>query len=302
MPRTALAALLAAALAVSASACKKKEAKPAPATPAPAAAQPAATPRFGLKDLAAATAADARFARLSLAGSELQAALPAEGAAKPASAKADAEARGRARALLPAVESALAETRAAVEAIAHPFDRARADAALSTAQGYAAALAAAVEGKPGSGADLLGARELFGRAIVAYRTVRASWRVDAPEPTGAEKEFAEARREAERIETAFGSRTRVAPREEGHEFDPSTARMTGQMAARRAKEAAARLQPPLQEPAVRQAAAQERALEAMLALQTAPDAERPAIARRYHAAKAESLAALADYVAALAAR
>ncbi len=66
--------------------------------------------------------------------------------------------------------------------------------------------------------------------------------------------------------------------------------------------AAERLPEPLRAPALRWAAAEERALEAVSALVGAPEAERPAIARRYHAAKADALAALADYFAALAAR
>jgi len=106
----------------------------------------------------------------------------------------------------------------------------------------------------------------------------------------------------ERTEMAFGSRTRVAPREEGHEFDPAAARMTGLMAVERAKGAAARLAPALGEPAARYAAAEGRALEAVTGLVQAPEAERAAVSRRYHEAKAEALAALADYFTALASR
>lgn len=297
MSRAAL-ALLAASLALAA--CSKKK-EPAPtAAPAPAAAPTG--PRFTLKDLAASTALDARLARLSLAGSAAQAALPAEAGAKPVAAKEQSAARARAKALLPEVDAALAEVRAAAAAIVHPFDRPRADAAVWAAEAYAGKLAAAVDGAPGAEAELLAARDLFGRAIVGYRTGRSKWRLDAPEPTGVEREFAEGRREVERIETAFGSRTRVAPREEGHEFDPAAARMTGQMAAQRTKAAAARLAPPLHDPAVRHAEAQERALLAVMALNDAPEVERPAIAQRYHEAKAEALAALADYLGALAAR
>ena len=112
-------------------------------------------------------------------------------------------------------------------------------------------------------------REQLAAALGAYRQSRAGWRLDAPEPQGAEREFAEARRDMERAESGFMSRTRVAPREEGHEFDPAAARMTGQMAVQRAKAAAAQLPPALQPHAARYAAAQEKVLEAVNAIQGA---------------------------------
>ena len=145
-------------------------------------------------------------------------------------------------------------------------------------------------------------REQLAGALGAYRQSRAAWRLDAPEPQGSEREFAEARRDMERAESGFMSRTRVAPREEGHEFDPAAARMTGQMGVQRAKAAAAQLPPSLQPHAARYAAAQEKVLEAVNAMQGAADADRAKVARAYHAAKADALAALADYFAALASR
>jgi hypothetical protein len=205
--------------------------------------------------------------------------------------------------LLTRVDGALAEVDQALAGISHPADRQQAAPARDAAKTYAGKLAAAVSGDPASLApELLSARDAFAAAIARYRASRARWRLDAPEPRGLERDFADARRQAEQVESAFGSRTQVAPREEGHAFDPAAARMTGVMAARRAREIAEQLSDRLRGPAVAYALAEERALEAVTGLAQAPEAERPAFARRYHAAKAEALAALADYYAALPAR
>lgn len=281
-------------------ACSKA---PEPAAPAGAAGAQAPAP-FSMRDLAAATAVDARLARFSLAAADAQAALA--GAVVPAAATGgtrDAGAgRERARTLLAEVEAARAEVERAVAAVAHPADRLQATPAVAAARALSGKLAAAVTGDPAAAApELFSARDALAAAITQYRASRAAWRLDAPEPQGAERDFAEARREMERAETAFGSRTSVAPREEGHELDAG-ARMTGLMAAERAKAAAGRLDASLREPAARYAAAQARALEAVTGLAGAPEAERAAVSRRYHAAKADALAALADYFAALAAR
>ena len=291
---------LAAALVALGACSKKTEPAPQPASQ-PAAVQQAAP--FTMRDLAAATALDARLARFSLLASDVQAALPAQ-VTTPATGqagRADAD-RERARRLLPEVQAAFAEVDRAVAGIAHPGDRVQAAAPLAAAKEFAGKLAAAVTGDAGAAPELFSARDAFGAAISQYRASRSRWRLDAPEPQGAEREFAEARREMERAESAFGSRTRVAPREEGHELDPAAARMTGAMAAQRARSAAERLTGPLRDPAVRYAAAQEKALEAVTGLAQAEEAGRAAIARRYHAAKADALAALADYFAALSAR
>jgi hypothetical protein len=289
---------LAAAL-VALAACSKK---PEPQPESPPRAPPAAP--YSMRDLAAATALDARLARFSLLAADVQAALPAPVAApaKAGAGKADAG-RERARKLLPEVDAAYAEVDRAVAGLSHPGDRLQAMPALAAAKAFAGKLAAAVNGDPAAALpELFSARDALAAAIAQYRGSRARWRLDAPEPAGVERDFAEARREMERVESAFGSRTRVAPREEGHEFDPAAARMTGLMAAQRARAAADRLPAPLRDPAVRYAAAEEKALEAVTGLAQAEEAERPAISRRYHAAKADALAALADYFAALSAR
>jgi hypothetical protein len=270
--------------------CKEK----APAAAPPASAKPAAAPlTFTLRDLALATAVDARTARLSLAGSEIEAALLGKGAAE----------KAKAAALVPAVEAARADADAAIAQVTNALDRPAALKVQETAKEYAARLATAAQAPAAPlTPELAAARASFGEALAAYRESRVAWRFDAPPPQGAEREFVEARRDMEKAETAFMSRTRTAPRESGHELDANSTRMAGQMGVQRAKAAAAQLPPALQPHALRYAEAQEKVLEAVNALQTAPDAERPRAARAYHAAKADALAALADYFAAVAAR
>ncbi len=281
-------ALVAAVLA--ATACKDKAAPPSPQAPG---AEPAKPYAFTLRDLALATAVDARIAKLSLAGSEVEAALVAR----------DAKDRAKAQELLPQVDAARAEAEVAVQAVSNALDRPAALRVATAAKEYAERLAAAASA-PGAPLtpELAHAREGFGAALSAYRQSRVAWRFDAPEPQGAEREFAEARRDMERAETGFMSRTRVAPREEGHEFDAAAVRLAGQMGVQRAKAAAGQLSPALAPHAARYAAAQEKVLEAVNALQASGEADRPRLARAYHAAKAEALAALADYFGGLAAR
>jgi hypothetical protein len=282
-------ALLAAA-ALALAACKEK----APAEPRQPGPQGGSKPfAFTLRDLALATAVDASLARLSLAGSDVEAAL----------LSTDPRERAKAQDLVPALDAALADAGQAVKAVTNGLDRPAAAKVGATAKEYADRLGAAA-GAPTAPLtpELAAARAAFGEALTAYRQSRVAWRIDAPAPEGAERDFAEARRSMETAETGFMSRTRVAPREEGHEFDAAAVRMTGQMGVQRAKEAAAQLPPGLKPHAVRYAAAQERVLEAVNAIQGASEADRPRLARGYHAAKAEALAALADYFAALAAR
>jgi hypothetical protein len=277
------------ALLVLAAAACKDEPRPAPPSASPAASAPQRAAAFTLRDLALATAVDAKAARLSFAGAELEAAL------------AEAGAKGeRAKGLATALDVARAELDQAIRSVSNPADRASADAVGARAARYAQELAGAAASRAPSGAAAA-ARGALGDAIAAYRQARAGWRLDAPAPQGPEREFAEARRDMERAETAFVSRTQVAPREEGH-LDPAALRMTGEMAADRAKAAARQLPPAMRDAAARYAAAQEGVLAAVTALSQAPERERAGAARAYHLAKAEALAALADYFAALAAR
>jgi hypothetical protein len=265
-------ALLAAVAALAA--CKERT-EPPPSSGAPASHR--LTP-FTLRDLALATAVDARAARLSLAGADVEAALAATGARE----------RGRAKELLTALGVARAELEQAIGAVANPADRTLAAALGARAAAYAQELAAAATGAPAGAAGA--ARILLGDAISAYRQARAAWRVDAPAPEGPERELAEARRELERAESAFAAQGRLAAR------DGAT------VAAERARRAAQRLPPATRDAAVRWVAAQEQVLAAAAALVGAPDRDRARAARAYHLAKAEALAALADHFAALSAR
>lgn len=296
--------VVALALLLAVSGCRRCGEPPRqPDAPPPVKSSTSAVP-FTMRDLAAATALDARVARFSLLASELEAALPAQVAA-PAKggAVSPEDRRERARRLMPQLDSAYAEAEHAAAAIAHAGDRADAAPVVAAAKVLSGKLAAAATGDAAALApDLFSARDAFGAAIGQYRAGRSRWRLDVPEPQGVEREFADARREAERVESAFGARTRVAPREEGHEFDPATARMTGLMAAQRARAAAEKLPNPLRGPAVQYAASEEQALAAVTGLAQAPEAERASLSRRYHAAKADALAGLADYYAALSTR
>jgi hypothetical protein len=277
-------------IAVAALACKEKPQGLAPQSASPAAPVPQRPPAFTLRDLAIATAVDARAARLSFAGAEVEAALAGGGGKGAAGAKE----------LAARLDVPRAELAQAIRAVANPADRPLADALGARAERYAQELAGAVAaGAPSAGAAA--ARGALGDAVAAYRQARAAWRLDAPEPQGAEREFAEARRDMERAETAFVSRTEVAPREEGH-LDPAALRMTGQLAVDRAKAAARQLPPAMRDAAARYAAAQEQVLAAVTALAQAAERDRAGAARAYHGAKAEALSALADYFAALAAR
>jgi hypothetical protein len=275
------------ALALSVLACKEERA-PSPTAPAPAAAG------LTMRDLALATALDARLARASLAAADLEAALASPGAALGGE---------RLARLAAELDVARREVEQAASAVASPADRPLAERAAALAAAYADGLAAAAQaGRAPDAAQTANARERLGEAIAAYRQSRSRWRIAAPEPQGAEREFAESRRDMERAESAFVARTRVAPREEGHELDPAAVRMTGRMAVERARAAADRLPPGMKDAAARYAAAQERVLASAAALAGAPDREKAPAARAYHAAKVDALAALADYFAALAAR
>jgi hypothetical protein len=270
-------------------ACEQRRDAAQPAHPPPP-QQEARGGTFSLRDLALATAVDANVARLALPSSDIEAALAA---AKPAE-------RSRAKEHLGALDAARGGLERAVAAVAHPNEKRLAPRVGSAARRYVEQLAIAANAGT-SGPELLAAREELGRAITAYRQSRFTWKLDAPEPVSAEREFAEARADVERAEGGFAPRSGaaggVAP-----EVDLAAARTKAQAAITRAKAAAARLSANLREPAVRYAAAQEKVLTAVAALSRAPDAERSRAARAYNAAKVDALAATSDYFAALATR
>jgi hypothetical protein len=139
-------------------------------------------------------------------------------------------------------------------------------------------------------------REDLGRAVNQYRQARAFWKIDQPLEVGPALDFAEAGRELERAEMQALEVSQVAPRDEGHKLDAGSARLSAQAAAGRARDAAQRLDPDLREAATRWVDAQDRSVQALMALQAAPQAQQPGLSLDYQAARAEALAALADLV------
>lgn len=277
MRRTAL--LL--ALALLAPACKRE----APPAAAPAPAGPRA---FTARDLAAATSLDARLAALTLESSRYLDKLSREGPAA-------------ARELTPAIEAAVVASAAAAEQVSHPADRPAADAAVAAARKLAQTLAAfgatlATDPKA-SPAALLTARDELGRAVNGYRQLRGGWRMDQPLEVGAAQDFAAAKAEMEKAEMGALQVVNVAPRDEGHKMEYGSVRLTAQAAAGRARDAAAKLEPSLREPAARWVDAQERSVQALVALSSASPAEQPQASLAYQAARAEALSALAAYAA-----
>lgn len=277
MRRPAL--LLAAALL--APACKREA--PPPAAPAAAPAGPRA---FTARDLAAAAALDARLAALTLASSRYLDKLTREGPAA-------------ARELTPAVEAALVASTAAAAEVAHPADKPAAAAAVEAGGKLArtlAAFGATVATDPkASPAALLTARDELGRAVNAYRQLRSTWRMEEPLEVGAAQDFAAAKAEMEKAEMGALQVVAVAPRDEGHKMEYTSIRLTSQAAAGRARDAAAKLDPALREPAARWVDAQERSVQALVDLSSASPAEQPRASLAYQAARAEALAALAEY-------
>ncbi len=277
MRRAALALVLAVLVAP---ACKQET---PPAATAPAPSGPRA---FTARDLAAATELDARLAALTLASSRY---LDQLGRAGPAAA----------RELTPAIEAAAVASAAASERITHPADRPAADAAVAAARKLAqtlAAFGATVAADPKtSPAALLTARDDLGRAVNAYRQLRSTWRMDQPLEVGAAQDFATAKAEMEKAEMGALQVVSVAPRDEGHKMEYTSIRLTAQAAAGRARDAAAKLDPAVRDAAARWVDAQERSVQALVALSSAAPAEQPQASLAYQAARAEALSALAEY-------
>jgi hypothetical protein len=264
-----LAALLAAA------GCRKQT-EPAAAPPAPA--------PFRLADVAAAAALDARLASLTYQ----------------ASRHLELVARGevaRARESAPALEAAVQAAAAAAGAVSHPLDRPGAEAALEAARKFTAALVAFGQASAAdpraSPAALVQARDDLGRAVNAYRQLRSAWRVDQSLEVGAAQDFAEAKRDLERAEMQALEVSLVAPRSEGHKLDTGAARLAAQAAAGRARDAAARLEPELRDAAGRWVEAQDRSVQALMALTAGSPPEQPRLSLAYQAARADALGALA---------
>lgn len=274
MRRTAL--LL--GLALASPACKQE---------APVSAQaPAGARPFTARDLAAASLLDARLASVTLEASRIL----------------DRLSRGErdgARELAPAIEAAVVAATSAAEQVSHPADRPMADAAVTAARKFAVALsafAATLATDPrASPAPLVTARDELGRSVNAYRQLRTGWRMDQPLPVGAEQDYAAAKAEMEKAEMGALQVVSVAPRDEGHKMEYTSIRLTTQAAAGRARDAAARLDPALRDAATRWVDAQERSVQALVALSSASPAEQPKASLAYQAARVEALAALAEY-------
>jgi hypothetical protein len=270
--------LLATAVLAAVVSCKEVK-KPAPPSPV-----------LSVRDLARAYALDAQAARLSLAAAEIESRL----------AMQDAKARAAAKEVLPALEAARGELARAAEATGSVWDRALLERLEAKAKAYAGRLSDAAAAGAGVPAELAIARDDFTHTFMAFRAARGLRLVATTEPQGAEREFAEARREMETAESALTSRGRAAPQQ--GQIDLAVVRTTAQKAVERARAAIPSLPEALRDPAARYAAAQEKALDAVNRMASAADAQRAALARAYQAAKVDALSALADYFAALAGR
>jgi hypothetical protein len=281
--------LLTAALAllVAATACKKKPEPAAGQSAAPG--DPYATAVFTLRDLALATSFEARLARLSLAGADTEAAVLAK------TAKERREAAGR----LAETKVALAEVEKAFSVIRNPLDGSAAALTTELARNYVSALGSASREQAPRDADLAPAREALGKSIAVYRAARSRWRLDAPTPEGAEREFAETRRVMERAEADLGQRG--AP-DEARDRDQRRGFTFAAMMAKRTRRVADELPPALREPVQRYLDAQTNVLKALDTLRFGAAKQQPAASRAYQGAKADALAALADYFAAVASR
>jgi hypothetical protein len=268
-----------AALAIALTACKQ-ERPPRRTSQAPAAVQQP----FTLRDLSAATALDARLARVSILASRLELA----GGDGPQALSAASAALG------PRLTAALAEAERALADVAHPADRPLAERAVAAARRWPALareLAAATAASP---ASLEGPRDELGRAVYEYRHARSQLPLVAAPEVGAAAAFTGARVQLERAEADAARRLPAPPRDEGHE-PVAVSRRALQAAASRAREAAAGLEPEPRAAALRWVDAQAEVVERLLALGAAPETSRRALSLGYLEAKADALDAMAEY-------
>ncbi len=247
-------------------ACKPEHSPAPPPAPRP----------FSQGDVAAAALLDAKLARVALLSSRLQ--LAAEGGA--------AAIRERARGLAPEISATVSACEQALLMVNHPADRAPAERAVSAARRFLP-LTDDLRAGAGSPAALHGAADELGRAVLAYRQTRGGYAMAAAPEGGAALAFARARAALERAEAELG---RILP----EAADP-VAPAHAPEAAARARRAAGALEEPLRGPALRWAAAEAQAVEALGALGATAEAGRGEIALRYQQAKADALEALAEY-------
>jgi hypothetical protein len=267
--------------------CRREEQPPAPAAPPPA-------PTFTMADLAAATAFDARVARVSLVATSYQSTLLFE----------PADLRGRTDRMTPQLEAAVTEMNAALAAIRNPADRALAAPVAAAASRWPALLARARDEvltndpkRTQAGEALAAGDEEIARALLAYRRFRSGWTiVDAPLELPEVVRWLEARRDLERLESTLGERM---PADGGVSLKrPDAFRSAVREAAARGRTGALALDPDRQRRALEWIDAQQGAIEAMLELAAA---DKPPLRAKaslvYQARKVDVLDAGAAYTA-----
>jgi hypothetical protein len=253
-----------------------------------------------MADLAAASAFDAKMARLSLLATQYKSDLTlSDGSTL----------RSRTEALAPRLDQAAQELSSALEAIRNPEDRSRATRVARLAARWPTLLAATRHELLGPGrrreaADALAAvDEQIAQALVEYRSFRAGWRIaDAPQETPQVLEFLRGRRELEALESKVGARLPVGPAT-AVPLDPGPVRAELEAAAKRARTGIAGLDEPRRARASAWVDAQESAIRALLGLAAETAEERRAKASlEYQAQKVASLEATAEYTRLTAAR
>jgi hypothetical protein len=246
-----------------------------------------------MADLAAASAFDAKMARLSLLATQYKSDLTlSDGSTL----------RAQTEALAPRLDQAAQELSSALEAIRNPDDRSRAARVARLAARWPALLATTRDELLGperrrEAADGLAAvDEQIAQALVEYRSFRAGWRIaDAPQETPQVLEFLRGRRELEALESKVGARLPAGPAT-AVPLDPGPVRAELEAAAKRARAGIAGLDEPRRARANAWVDAQETAIRALLGLAAETAEERRAKASlEYQAQKVAALEATAEY-------
>jgi hypothetical protein len=245
-----------------------------------------------MADLAAATAFDARVARVSLVAASYQTALLFE----------PERLRARTDELAAQLAPAVAEMNAALAAIVNPADRSLAAPLAAAASRWPALLSATRDEvlandpkRTAAGEALAAGDEEIGRALLAYRQFRSQWAIgDAPVELPLVMRWLEARRDLERIEGALGERM---PANGGVSLKrPEAFRDAVAEASRRARAGSAALDEARRREAAAWIDAQEAAIQAMLDLAAAEKPpERARASLTYQARKVDVLDATAAY-------
>ena len=255
---------------------------------------------FTMSDLAAATAFDARVARLSLLATQYKAEMTLQDGPR---------LRAKTEELRPRLDAAAREVHAALDGIRSPDDRGRAGRVAEVATRWPALLAATRDELLGpaqrrSAADALAAAdEQLAQALLSYREYRAGWRIaDAPEEAPAVVQFLSARHDLEALESRVGARLPTGPSSPAPvALDPLRSELAALVGS--ARERAAALDPARRAQALAWVDAQERAIAALLdlAAQTAIELREKA-SLEYQGYKVAVLEAAAEYTRLTAAR